>query len=194
MGILIRHISQYKDPYKPTSIRESRMVFSRSSHEASLFFKAWVFPNLSLSMMYLRVGIIYPLLGIYPLYPRGSNHYFKLTTKGRGILDPMRLRNHDVLLRMLHRFDLLVPSRASGQRHVVPCFRWSRRGGWWWSCRWRWEWKLNPLPPPEDSRKKDQPLDKGTMKNPRRKNLFFAAPTARHLQILAGPRNNLHLK
>lgn len=41
----------------------------------------------------------------------------------------MRLRNHDVLLRMLHRFDLLVPSRASGQRHVVPCFRWSRRGG-----------------------------------------------------------------
>ena len=38
-------------------------------------------------------------------------------------------RNHDVLLRMLHRFDLLVPSRASGQRHVVPWFnsRWYRK-------------------------------------------------------------------
>ena len=93
----------------------------------------------------------------------------------------MRLRNHDVLLRMLHRFDLLVPSRASGQRHVVPCFGWSRWGGDEGVDEGGNE---NWIPSPtEDSRKKDQPLNKGTMKNPRRKNLFFAAPTARHLQI-----------
>lgn len=61
--------------------------------------------------------------------------------------------------------------------------------GWrWWRCRWRWI----PSLPPEDSRKKDQPLNKGPMKNPRRKkNTFFADPDPEDTcKFLAGPRNN----
>ena len=114
--------------------------------------------------MYLRVGI-------YPLYPRGSNHYFKHNIKGRESSTPCDWGIMTYSLRMLHRFDLLVPSRASGQRHVVPCFRWSRRGGDDEGVDEGGNENWIPSPP-EDSRKKDQPLNTGTMKNPRRKNVF----------------------